>query len=98
MLFKKKSHILDSFNISYELYPSRWKSDPGELLQSGLCQVKLGSSWILGFVVAVVLLSAMWDLSSLTRDQTCTPAGKHSLNHWTTCKSPKLEGFDTVLN
>ena len=47
-------------------------------MQSGLCQVKLGSSWILGvFVVAVVvLLSAMWDLSSLTRDQTCTPAVK----------------------
>ena len=75
---KKKSHILDSFNISYELYPSRWKSGPGELLQSGLCQVKLCSSWILVFfvVAAAFLPSGMWDLSSLTRDETCTPCSE----------------------
>ena len=30
-----------------------------------------------------------WDLSSLTRDQTCTPCiGRQRLNHWTTRKSP----------
>ena len=32
----------------------------------------------------------MWDLSSLTRDQTCTPCiGRWSLNHWTTREVPR---------
>ena len=30
----------------------------------------------------------MWDLSSLTKDQTRTPLGK-SLNHWTARKVPQ---------
>ena len=33
----------------------------------------------------------MWDLSSLTRDQTCVPCiGSQILNHWTTRKVPSL--------
>ena len=32
----------------------------------------------------------MWDLSSLTRDRTCTPcAGRRSLNHWPTREDPR---------
>ena len=31
----------------------------------------------------------MWDLTSLTRDQTCTPCiGRQSVNHWTTREVP----------
>ena len=39
-------------------------------------------------------LRGMWDLSSLTRDQTHTPCiGRQSLNHWPTRKSPMLSAF-----
>ena len=39
--------------------------------------------WFLG-------LQDMWDLSSLTRDRTCTPCiGRQSLNHWTARELPK---------
>ena len=32
----------------------------------------------------------MWNLSSLTRDQTCTPCiGRQSLNHWTATEVPQ---------
>ena len=34
----------------------------------------------------------MWDLSSPTRDRTCTPcSGRQSLNHWTTREVPPLQ-------
>ena len=36
-------------------------------------------------------------LSSLTRDQTCTPCtGRQSLNHWTTREAP--DSFPAVMN
>ena len=44
------------------------------------------------FLLYVLILwpRGMWDLSSLTRDRTCTPCiGKRSLNHWTTREVPK---------
>ena len=41
------------------------------------------------FYVLVVWLGGMWDLSSITRDITCTPClGKQSCNHWTTREIP----------
>ena len=40
---------------------------------------------LLLFYVLVFWPQGMWDLSSLTRDWTCTPCvGRQSLNHWTT--------------
>ena len=39
---------------------------------------------VLLFYVLVFWPRGMWDLSSLTRDWTCTPCiGRRSLNHWT---------------
>ena len=36
----------------------------------------------------------MWDLSSSTRDQTCTPCfGRQSLNHYTSREVPPVLGF-----
>ena len=36
----------------------------------------------------------MWDLSSLTRDQTCSPCnGRWSLNHWTIREAPRCTFF-----
>ena len=36
-------------------------------------------------------LRGMWDLSSLTRDQTCTSyIGRQSVNHWTTREVPRI--------
>ena len=44
---------------------------------------------LLPISVLVIWLQGMWDLSSLTRDQTCTPCtGRQSLNHWTTREAP----------
>ena len=41
------------------------------------------------FYVLVFWPQGMWDLSSLTRDQTCTPCiGRQSLNHWTAREVP----------
>ena len=43
------------------------------------------------FYVLVFWSQGMWDLSSLTRDQTCTPCiGRRSLNHWTTREVPRF--------
>ena len=50
------------------------------------------------FVTILLLLyvlvswpSGMWNLSSLTRDQTCTPRiGRQSLNHWTAREVPQI--------
>ena len=45
---------------------------------------------LLFYVLILGGLQGMWDLSSLTRDQTCTPClGRQSLNHWTTRELPK---------
>ena len=36
----------------------------------------------------------MWDLSSLTRDRSCTPCtGRHSLNHWASGEVPQQHHF-----
>ena len=44
---------------------------------------------LLLFYVLVFWPRGMWDLSSLTRDRTCTPCiGRWSLNHWTTREVP----------
>ena len=44
---------------------------------------------LLLFYVLVFWLQGMWDLSSLTRDQTHTPCiGRRSLNHWTIREVP----------
>ena len=44
-------------------------------------------------------LRGMWDLSSPTRDQTCTPCtGKGSLDHWTARRAPPPgDSLDTDL-
>ena len=41
--------------------------------------------WIFCFIlIFLVTPCSMWDLSSLTRDLTCTPnTGRWHLNHWT---------------
>ena len=47
---------------------------------------------LLLFYVLVVWLQGMWDLSSLTRDPTCTPCpGRQGLNHWTAREVPGQE-------
>ena len=47
--------------------------------------------YVFYFVIFVLFgPRGMWDLSSLTRDQTCTPCiGRRSLNHWTAREVPK---------
>ena len=46
---------------------------------------------LLLFHVLVFWLRGMWDLSSPTRDRTCTPCiGRRSLNHWTAREVPLL--------
>ena len=44
------------------------------------------------FVFCFLWAWGMWNLSSLTRDRTCTPCcfGSWSLNHWTTREVPRL--------
>ena len=43
------------------------------------------------FVFFLAVLFGKQDLSSLTRDQTCTPCiGSTEFNHWTTRKSPQI--------
>ena len=43
------------------------------------------------FYVLVFWPRGMWDLSSLTRDRTCTPCiGRRSLNHWNAREVPLL--------
>ena len=52
---------------------------------------------LLLFHVLVVWLQGMWDLSSLTRDQTCTPCiGRQTLNHWTMREVPSLLYFEPI--
>ena len=47
--------------------------------------------WLSSCDVWAYLPRDMWDLSSLTRDWTCTPCiGTQLLNHWTTREVPKL--------
>ena len=46
---------------------------------------------LLLFYVLVFWLRGMWNLSSPTRDRTCTPCiGRQSLNHWTMREVPDL--------
>ena len=46
---------------------------------------------LLLFCVLVFWPQGMWDLSSPTRERTCTPCtGRQSLNHWTTGKVPEI--------
>ena len=40
------------------------------------------------FYVLVYCLQGMWGLSSLSRDQTCTPVLEGRLNPWTTREVP----------
>ena len=45
---------------------------------------------LLLFYVLVFWPRGMWDLSSSTRDRTCTPCiGRQSLNHWTAREVPQ---------
>ena len=47
---------------------------------------------LLLFYVSVFWPQGMWDLSSLTRDRTCTPCiGRRSLNRWTAREVPSGE-------
>ena len=49
---------------------------------------------LLLFYVLVLWPRGMWDLSSLTKDGTCTPCiGRGSLNHWTAREGPPLALF-----
>ena len=46
------------------------------------------------FYLLVFWPRGMWDLSSLTRDQTCTPCiGRRSLNHWTAREVPAFKKY-----
>ena len=43
------------------------------------------------YLTFLAMLCGMWDLSSLTRDRTCTPALEvQSLNHWTSRDIPEI--------
>ena len=54
---------------------------------------------LLLFYVLVFWQQGMWDLSYLTRDQTCTPCiGRRSLNHWMPGKFPRRVGFIFTLS
>ena len=67
--------------------PSALHGPPSSLISthSGLC-LNMASFF---FYVLVFWLRGMWDLSSLTRDQTRTPCiGRQSLNHWTAREVP----------
>ena len=47
------------------------------------------------FYALVFWPCGMWDLSSLTRDLTCTPCiGRRSLNHWTVREVPSESFFE----
>ena len=51
------------------------------------------------FMFSVFWLRGMWDLNSLTRDQTCTPCiGRQGLNHWTTREVPSDILNSSMLN
>ena len=46
-------------------------------------------SILLLFYALISLAANKWELSSLTKDQTCTPGlGRGSVNHWTTREVP----------
>ena len=60
----------------------------------------LSLSWIASFFVFLFFWPwGMWDLSSPTRDRTCTPCIEmQSLNHWTTKEVPHWPNSDLCLN
>ena len=48
------------------------------------------------FFFFMIFLGGLRDLSSLSRDWTCTPCpGRWSLNHWTARKIPQMDSFDS---
>ena len=68
--------------------PLHWQADSQPLRHQG--------SPLLLLYVLVFWPQGMWDLSSLTRDRTCTPCiGRRSLNHWTAREVP-AGGFLTT--
>ena len=78
----RKSPQWDTYTSIY-IYNCAWSS-----LQST-------SSKMFGFsnyVMQTYLPHGMWDLSSLTRDQTCIPCiGRQIPHHWTTGKVPSVD-------
>ena len=53
---------------------------------------------LLLFYVLVFWPRGIWDLSSPTRDRTCTPSiGRRSLNQWTTSEVPQIITFLTMI-
>ena len=51
------------------------------------------------FMFLVFWPRGMWDLSSLTRDQTRTPCiGRRSLNHWTAREVPLLNSYENTCD
>ena len=63
----------------------------GQLLYSiVLVSAKNISMKLLLFYALIFQPQSIWDLSSLTRNRTCTPSiGRQSLNHWTTRVVPE---------
>ena len=64
----------------------------------GLQSTQAQQLWHMGLVaprrVGCQFPHGVWDLSSLTRDQTCVPCtGRQIFNHWTTRKSSRLVRF-----
>ena len=59
---------------------------------------------LLNFVIILLLFyvlffrpQSIWDLGSLTRDQTCTPCdGRQSLNHWIARKVPCISVLSRI--
>ena len=53
---------------------------------------------LLLFYILVFWPQGIWDLSSLTRDRTCTPCiGRRSLNHWTAREVPTMRFWYSSL-
>ena len=56
------------------------------------------SSILCFFFFFWLLSQGTWNLSSLTRDRTCTPCiGRRDLNHWTTKEVPTEISFPSVV-
>ena len=77
--------------------PLHWQADSQPLRHQGSPVCTIFKVFIecvtvlLLFYVLVFWPQGMWDLSSLTRDQTCTPfIGRQSLNHWTAREVPTM--------
>ena len=67
-----------------------------EDLQNESVKITLDIFFLTFYFLAIV--SSMWDLCSLTRDQTCVPALEvWSLNHWITREVPVLEKLNIYI-